>query len=114
MKRAVLFACLMVSVACIGAQSGFDMSADISRQRDALSQERARITLEHDQMAKDCWQKFSVNDCLSAVRKSRRAQLDPIHQKELELNAQERVSRTQLREERLKSKQVESGGSHEQ
>ena len=114
MKRAAFFVFLTGTFVGVGAQSGNEIPTEINQQREALAQTRARITLEHEQMAKDCWQKFAVNDCLSVVRKSRRTQLDPIHQNELELNAQEREWRAQQRDERLKSKRQESGGSREQ
>jgi hypothetical protein len=93
--------CLSCS-AC--AQSVDDVPAEIRQQRERLSQERVQITQQHELQTKACWQKFAVNDCLASVRKSKRAQLDPIHQKELELNAQERAWRTRQREERLQNK----------
>ena len=91
---------------CTGAwaQAQDDVPSEIRQQRALLSQERARITESHEQQATACWQKFAVNDCLAGVRKSKRAQLDPIHQKELQLNAQERAWRTQQRGERLQNK----------
>jgi colicin import membrane protein len=114
MKYVALFACMLGSVVGVDAQPAHDIPAEISWQRDVLGQTRARITHEHEQLAKACWQQFAVNDCLSAVRKSRRAQLDPIHQKELALNAQERAWHMQQRDERLKNKGLESGVSNEQ
>lgn len=101
---------------CVGAwsQTVDDVPAEIRQQRDALAQERSRITQQHELQAKACWQKFAVNDCLAAVRKSKRAQLDPIHQKELELNAQERTWRTRQRDERLQNKAAEPGARGEQ
>ena len=106
-------ACLCV---CAGAsaQALDDVPAEIRQQRDALTQERNRINQAHDLQATACWQKFAVNDCLAAVRKSKRAQLDPIHQKELALNAQERAWRTRQRDERLQNKASEPGARSEQ
>lgn len=96
------------------AQAQEDVPALIRQQRSVLAQERTRITQQHDLMAKACWQKFAVNDCLSDVRKSKRAQLDPLHQKELELNAQERDWRSRQRMERLQNKATDSGDRLEQ
>ena len=100
---------------CAGAwaQALDDVSAEIRQKRDVLAQERERVTGQHDLQAKACWQKFAVNDCLMAVRKSKRAQLDPIHQKELELNAQERAWRTRQREERLQNKSADGARSEQ-
>lgn len=98
----------------VQAQVQEELPAEIRLQRDALAQERTRITQEHDQQSKACWQKFAVNDCLSSVRKSQRLQLDPIHKKELALNAQERAWRARQREVRLQNKTTESGVAREQ
>ena len=53
---------------------------------------------------KACWQKFAVNACLTEARRVRRQQLNPIHQQELTLNAQERLWRTEQRNLRLQNK----------
>jgi len=109
---AFLIGCLCL---CFGAwaQAADDVPAEIRQQREILSQERARIFQQQELQAQACWQKFAVNDCLATVRKSKRAQLDPLHRQELELNAQERTWRTRQREERLQNKAVEPGGRRE-
>jgi hypothetical protein len=112
MKAAILFAIL--SGALVQAQAQDDVPADIRQQREVLAQERVRIVQQHDALARACWQKFAVNDCLADVRKSKRNQLDPIHQQELVLNAQERAWRTRQREERLQNKAEESGAQRGQ
>ena len=89
---------------CTLVKASGDVPADLRQQREVLAQTRAQVNAQHDLQAQACWQKFAVNDCLSAVRKSRRAQLDPIHQQELALNAQERAWRTRQLEERLQDK----------
>jgi small-conductance mechanosensitive channel len=106
---------LILLFACAGAwaQPADDVPGEIRQQRERLSQERSQINQAHELQAKACWQKFAVNDCLAAVRKSKRAQLDPIHQQELQLNAQERAWRTQQREERLQNKAAEGARSEQ-
>jgi hypothetical protein len=49
-----------------------------------------------------------VNNCITAARRIRRADIEPIRQAELALNEQERQWRTAQRDERLKNKQIES------
>ena len=95
--------------ACTGtwAQVVDDVPGEIRHQRERLNQQRARINQMHEQQVQACWQKSALNDCLSAVRKSKRLQLDPIHQQELQLNAQERDWRIRQREERLQNKAAE-------
>jgi hypothetical protein len=113
MKQGLSFLCwAMASFHCL-AQAQVDVLAEIGLQRDQLTQERAQVSAVHDILARACWQKFAVNDCLATVRKSKRKQLDPVRQKELELNAQERAWRTLQRDERLQNKLQESGGSSE-
>ncbi|MBD8050983.1 hypothetical protein [Limnohabitans radicicola] len=110
---ASVLACLSIAAGA-WAQAVDDVPAEIRQQRDALAQERSRINQSHELQATACWQKFAVNDCLAAVRKSKRAQLDPIHQKELAINAQERAWRTRQRDERLQNKASEPGARSEQ
>ena len=104
MKAALMGFGLLWAWAGAWAQAVEDIPGEIRQQRERLSQERSQINQAHELQAKACWQKFAVNDCLAAVRKSKRAQLDPIHQQELQLNAQERAWRTQQREQRLREK----------
>lgn len=81
-----------------------DPSARIAAERAQLQTERQSVEQAHRARQRDCWQHFAVNPCLSEVRRSRRAALDPIRARELALNAQERAWRTQQREARLREK----------
>jgi len=81
-----------------------DEEARIAAALDRLQAERSVIEQTHDARARECWQRFAVNACLSEVRRSRYAALDPIRAQELELNAQERAWRTRQREDRLRDK----------
>jgi hypothetical protein len=109
MKKAALMVSCLCSCWGALAQSQEYPPAAIRQEREILAQERERIIQLHDQMARDCWQKFAVNDCLAAVRKSKRAELDPLHQKELALNTQEREWRTRQRLDRLQNKASDDG-----
>lgn len=106
------FACTCLAASALAqAQDQSDVPEALRAQRDVLSQARQRITLAHEHLAKACWQKFAVNDCLADVRRSQRGQLDPIHHQELMLNAQERAWRMQQRDLRLQNKAQDAGGS---
>jgi hypothetical protein len=70
-------------------------------QRDAVL--RADTKLQAD-----CWQKFAVNACLIEARRVRRQALDPLTQRELVLNEQERLWKTEQREKRLQGKQFDN------
>lgn len=81
-----------------------DEEARIAAARDRLQAERSVIEQAHEARMRECWQRFAVNACLSEVRRSRYAALDPIRAQELELNVQERAWRAQQHEERLREK----------
>ena len=83
-----------------------DVPARIAAQRQDLQQERQLIEQAHEELRRECWQRFAVNDCLRQVRRKQHAALDPLRARELELNAQERAWRTLQREERLQEKAV--------
>jgi len=80
----------------------------IRLQREAIAQERQVILNAFDHTATACWQKFAVNNCLSDARKVRRAALEPLRQKDLVLNTQERQWRSEQRDLRLEGKQPEN------
>ena len=76
----------------------------IAAERQQLQAQRNDVEQAHELRSRACWQRFAVNDCLREVRRSRRAALDPLRARELELNAQERAWQTFQREERLRQK----------
>ena len=85
-----------------------DLPEAITRQRQALAQQRNAIGQAEAQQQVVCWQKFAVNACLSEARRARRQALEPLRQQELALNAQERLWRTEQRERRLQNKQSDA------
>ncbi len=106
MRRAwslLLGAVLALGVAQARA-SDEDTPSRLASARAQLQTERQAIEHDHDTRKHECWQRFAVNACLTEVRRSRRAALEPIRARELALNAEERAWRTQQREERLREK----------
>ena len=101
---------LLVSLTCtlVGAQSLVGEPEFIRVQREAIALDRQAVMRTYEEAAKACWQKFAVNHCLSDARKIRRAALEPLRQKDLVLNTQERLWRTEQRDLRLKDKQDEN------
>jgi hypothetical protein len=87
------------------AQILLDEPDFIRVQREAIAQDRQVVMGAYAQAAKACWQKFAVNACLSEARQSRRAALEPLRQQDLVLNTQERLWRTEQRDQRLQNKQ---------
>lgn len=86
-----------------------DPTLRIAAERAQLQADRDRIEQMLDSRARECWQRFAVNDCLSEVRRSRRSALEPIRAAELALNVQERAWRTLQRDERLRDKAAGRG-----
>lgn len=98
---------LLVWCSLAAAQSPVPMQDPTPRivaERAQLQAERQNIEQTHQARNRECWQRFVVNACLSEVRRSRRAALDPIRARELALNVEERAWRTHLRDERLREK----------
>ena len=80
----------------------------ITRQRQALAAQRSAIGQAEVAQQAVCWQKFTVNACLTEARRARRQALEPLRQQELALNAQERLWRTEQRDKRLQGKQADT------
>lgn len=82
-----------------------DPSARIEAEREQLQAERSAAERMYDERQRACWQRFAVNNCLQQVRRERHAALDPLRERELRLNEQERAWRSVQREQRLQDKQ---------
>jgi hypothetical protein len=106
MKRILLLVMAVWSSAELSAQSLVSEPEAIRVEREAIASARAEIAAVYEAEAKACWQKFAVNSCLKDARRVRRAALEPLRQKDLLLNAQERQWRTEQRNLRLEGKQV--------
>lgn len=97
-----------MSSALLGAQSLVGEPEFIRVQREAIAQQRQSVMVVYEGAAKACWQKFAVNACLGQARQARREALEPLRQKDLVLNAQERLWRTEQRDQRLQDKQPDN------
>lgn len=73
----------------------------MARVNDAL----ASIDSRFQAAARECWQKFAVNDCQTQVRRVRRAEREPWLIQQQALQAQERELRLAQREQRLQQKE---------
>lgn len=108
MKRALLTLLFVGPQALVLAQPVVGVPDFIRVQRDEIKQQREAITADFTREEKLCWQKFAVNACLRDARQQRRQALEPLRQKDLQLNAQERNWRSEQRELRLQGKKPES------
>lgn len=108
MKRSLLAVLAALSTSGLSAQSLVGEPEFIRVQRDAIASERDGVMAVYQEEAKACWQKFAVNACLREARQHRRAALEPLRQRDLILNAQERQWRTEQRTLRLEGKQPEN------
>ena len=105
MKPLLLMGCLLAHLAWAQTPAEpVDPSVRIDAERAQLQAERSASERLHDERQRECWQRFAVNSCLQQVRRDRHAALDPLRERELALNAQERAWRTQQREQRLREK----------
>lgn len=104
--HSVLGLWLLIAMSCVAAEP-LDRS-QIEAQKLGLQQQRDDIAATYAQAARQCWQRFMVNDCLHAARLQRRQALAPIEKQDQALRAAQRALTVIERQERLDAKQPES------
>lgn len=82
--------------------------SQIEAQKLHLQNERDEIVMRYARDARECWQRFRVNDCLQTAREQRRQALSPIDKQEQGLRAAQRALMVIEREERLEAKQPDA------
>jgi len=85
----------------------------IEAQKLLLDQQRHEITATYAQAARQCWQRFMVNDCLHVARLQRRQALALIEKQDQALRAAQRALTVIERQERLDAKQPDSKELHD-
>jgi len=108
-----LFGGLTLSVASGNSVAQPMERPPIEAQKEALQKEREAIAAIYAQAARQCWQRFMVNDCLHTARLQRRQALIPVEKQEQALNAAQRAWSVIQRQERLDGKQPESQAPHD-
>ena len=103
--RHVFWGALVVSLTATG-QELMDR-AQIASKKQLLQNEREAIAATYEIVARQCWQKFMVNDCLQAAREQRRQGVALIDKQEQALRAAQRALTVIERRERLDAKQPE-------
>jgi hypothetical protein len=96
------------SLSAVDSLDGLQVPEFIAQQRQSLAMQRDAVLRADTKLQADCWQKFAVNACLIEARRVRRQALDPLTQRELVLNEQERLWKTEQREKRLQGKQFDN------
>ncbi len=99
-----------LSLACSSHASEPLDRAQIQAQKEALQLEREAIAANYALAARQCWQQFMVNDCLSSARLQRRQSLAPVEKQEQALRAVQRAMSVIERQERLDAKQPQTQG----
>jgi hypothetical protein len=110
-KKTVLLLCSGLTYALVMAQpensTQFSEMNAISDQRAAIADEK-KLILDHFQEAsKACWKQFAVNDCLFKVKQQKYQDLSPLDQREIVLNARQRVLKELERQQRMSGKVLE-------
>ena len=80
----------------------------ISEQRLALAEEKKVIMDQFQESSKACWQQFAVNDCLFKAKQQKYQALSPLDQREIALNARQRVLKESERQQRILGKSPET------
>ena len=107
-NKAVLFLILGWTCAIAMAQSANSMQLPeteaIAQQRIALAEEK-KVILDHfHEASKACWKQFAVNDCLFKAKQQKYQALAPLDQREMALNARQRVLKESERQQRISGK----------
>ena len=79
----------------------------ISEQRLALAEEKKVIMDQFQESSKACWRQFAVNDCLFKAKQQKYQALSPLDQREIALNARQRVLKESERQQRISGKNPE-------
>jgi hypothetical protein len=90
-------------------ESSTDALAVIQAKRAVIAQEKKHVLDEFQKTSKTCWQQFAVNDCLFKARRQKYQDLEPIDQREIQLNVQERTLKELERQQRLTDKASSKG-----
>ena len=80
----------------------------ISEQRMALAEEKKVIMDHFQESSKACWRQFAVNDCLFKAKQQKYQALSPLDQREIALNARQRVLKESERQQRISGKSPET------
>ena len=111
-NKAVLFLILGWACAIAMAQSENSMQLPetkaIAQQRIALAEEKKVILNHFHEASKACWKQFAVNDCLFKAKQQKYQTLSPLDQREIALNARQRVFKELERQQRISDKTQET------
>lgn len=110
--RWMSWTCVLCWLPLALAQPGKDFAdreSQLAQQRAQLERTRAELLAQYDTQERACWQRFAVNDCLRAVRRAKRADMQPIDEADWALAEQERALVQEQRRERLADKARTSG-----
>ena len=80
----------------------------IAEQRIALAEEKKVILEQFQTASKACWKQFAVNDCLFKAKQQKYQALSPLDQREMALNARQRVLKELERQQRISGKTQET------
>jgi hypothetical protein len=117
------FSCFISRLSCLAGMSfvllGFAQTAPtpveelaiIHDQRSLIAHEKKQVLDQFQLDSKACWKKFAVNDCLANARRQKYQSLDPLDQREIQLNARQRALKEVERQQRLTDKASSKGTS---
>lgn len=100
---APLLVLLLAAVLGPAANGAQDEATSLRLQRQALER-------DFDGRESACSQRFAVNACVDAVRRQRREALAPLRERELQLDAQQRLQRADERRASIAAKQAAQAG----
>ena len=106
--KSVVFVFLGWAYTLVMAQSDNSIQAPemkaIAEQRLVLAEEKKMILDHFQESSKACWKQFAVNDCLFRAKQHKYQSLSPLDQREIALNARQRVLKESERQQRISGK----------
>ena len=103
--------CLCLSAMAQTDNTNLSKLAEASRieaQRLVLADEKKKVLDQFQDASKACWQQFAVNDCLFKARQQKYQSLNPLDQREIDLNIRQRALKEIERQQRLSDKSIEA------
>jgi hypothetical protein len=103
----VAVGCLLLALACQPAGAQPAPKPTPEGERPQLLARQAMLTESFDREAADCRSRFVVTSCLEDVARRRRAALEPLRERLLQLDEAQRQQRAQARREAVAARELQ-------
>lgn len=92
-------------------QEATRLAAERQAERNQILEQRTQIERQRAHTEAQCYQRFVVQDCLEAAKREARLQDEPLRQREVEINEQERHERARTRLLEIEAKKAQKSAT---